>query len=266
MSGMLGWVFLLLLIGVVFILPVYEFFWVRDIEGRTPDTARSRKARTVLVGVIVALAASCAAYKILVAHHLEQTSALFIGLPALLAILVVVFAKPRSAVGMLCLTTITALLMSGMFLGGDSSVSDGARFSSARDRVGASSITRGTRTNRKQRWLPPNLIGADEPRGVTRSSFLAKRRLSWKKWYPLLPQSFAATVERPRRPATRLFALGFRGPWRQGQGLAVGDLRVIRFGGEEAGGFDSGCFPIEREPVVFHAESDTSHIALVDVA
>jgi len=116
-SGLFTIVLMVLFIGIVFILPVYQFFVVKDREAAASDSHEARKSRILLTGIIVALAASCLAYKILVAHHLEQTSALFIGLPALLAILVVLFAKPKTATGMLCMATLTALLMSGIFLG-----------------------------------------------------------------------------------------------------------------------------------------------------
>lgn len=272
MSGILGWVFLLLLIGVVFILPVYEYFWVTDIEGRTPDTPKSRRARTLLVGVIVALAASCAAYKILVAHHLEQTSALFIGLPALLAILVVVFAKPRSAVGMLCLTTLTALLMSGMFLGeGFICILMAAPiFLGLAILVGAV-IDYARHKDKSETTMTCLLILGLAPmslEGVTpKLSFPREETVVVEE---VVPASAAQVVQQlssdPRfsAPLPAYLRLGFPRPIEaSGQGLAVGDRRVIRFGGGEGkpGDLILAVSQSDANRVVFQAESDTSHIA-----
>jgi hypothetical protein len=56
-------------------------------------------------------------FRWLVFHNLQQTSALFVGIPTLLAILVVVAVSPRSAVGVACKAVTVGLLVSLLFLG-----------------------------------------------------------------------------------------------------------------------------------------------------
>jgi hypothetical protein len=53
----------------------------------------------------------------LVLHHLDQTAALFVGIPALLAIVVLFGVSPQSATGVACKAVTVALLVSGVFLG-----------------------------------------------------------------------------------------------------------------------------------------------------
>src|SRR5207248_9320134 len=68
----------------------------------------------VLIG---AVAIASLVYRLLVQHHLAQSSALFVGIPTLLAILVVFATSPRSAVGVACKTVTIGLLVSMVFLG-----------------------------------------------------------------------------------------------------------------------------------------------------
>lgn len=74
------------------------------------------RSRITLAVVIGAVAVATLAYRILVAHKLDQTAALFIGLPALTAIVVVVAVSPKSATGVACKATTVGLLASAMFL------------------------------------------------------------------------------------------------------------------------------------------------------
>lgn len=70
-----------------------------------------------LVGVIVAITIAGVVYRVLVMKKLEQTSALFIGLPAILAILLALTPRAKSATGVIMKSTTVALLMSGALLG-----------------------------------------------------------------------------------------------------------------------------------------------------
>lgn len=81
-------------------------------ESRSPDAARG-----VLIGVFVALAAAAILYRILVSENLEQTSLLFIGIPAVLGIITALTPQPRSATGLIVKVTTLALLMAGVLLG-----------------------------------------------------------------------------------------------------------------------------------------------------
>jgi hypothetical protein len=62
------------------------------------------------------VACASIAYRLLTAGGLHQTAALFVGIPALLAIGVVFFVSPRTAVGVACKTVTIGLLVSVLFL------------------------------------------------------------------------------------------------------------------------------------------------------
>ena len=74
-------------------------------------------ARIALAALIGAVALASLAYRLLVDHGLQQTAALFVGIPALLAIVVVFAVSPRSATGVACKAVTVGLLVSLLFLG-----------------------------------------------------------------------------------------------------------------------------------------------------
>ena len=81
------------------------------------DDAAGRRARLALAAVIAAVAIASIAFRLIVANRLQQTAALFIGIPAILAIVVVLLASPRSAIGVACKAVTVGLLVSLVFLG-----------------------------------------------------------------------------------------------------------------------------------------------------
>ena len=74
------------------------------------------RPRAVTASLIVAAAVSSIVYQWLQHHHLDQTAALFIGIPVLLSLLVVFRVSPRSATGVACKAMTIGLLLSMMFL------------------------------------------------------------------------------------------------------------------------------------------------------
>jgi hypothetical protein len=118
-TDVLLWVLLLLLFLVFFIAPLCVLYRVlrKPAEPRPEADPRGRRARQTLAGVIIAVAAAMALYLFLVEGRLEQTAALFVGVPALLAVLVVVTARPVSLLGTIMKAVTIGLLMAGMFLG-----------------------------------------------------------------------------------------------------------------------------------------------------
>jgi hypothetical protein len=82
-------------------------------EGHAAATA----AQIAVAALIGAVAIASLVYRLLVAHGLQQTSALFVGIPSLLAIVVVFAVSPRSATGVACKAVTIGLLVSMMFLG-----------------------------------------------------------------------------------------------------------------------------------------------------
>ena len=81
------------------------------------ERRRIKPAQWALAGIIVALTASGIAYRLLVLHRLEQTSALFIGLPALLALVLALTPRAKSVTGIVMKGTTIALLLSAPILG-----------------------------------------------------------------------------------------------------------------------------------------------------
>src|SRR4051794_16468700 len=72
------------------------------------------------VGWLIAIAAAAAAsvfYHVLLTHRLEQTSALFIGIPALIAAICVLTPEPKSATGTAMKSITLFLCIAGAFLG-----------------------------------------------------------------------------------------------------------------------------------------------------
>jgi hypothetical protein len=74
-------------------------------------------ARIAVASLILAVTIASTAYRLLVLHRLDQTAALFVGIPALLAIVVVFAVSPRSATGAACKAVTVGLLVSGLYLG-----------------------------------------------------------------------------------------------------------------------------------------------------
>jgi hypothetical protein len=104
--------------------PAFVVAWAsgRERQGttaaaRAEDASAGRNARIAVAAMIGTVACASLAYRLVLAQGLEQTAALFVGLPALLAIGVVFFVSPRSAVGVACKAVTIGLLVSLLFLG-----------------------------------------------------------------------------------------------------------------------------------------------------
>jgi hypothetical protein len=82
----------------------------------TDDTTK-RSPRWGLLAVILVMVAGSVGYRLLVANRLGQTSALFIGLPAVLAILIAFTRPASSATGVILKGMTILLLLSGILLG-----------------------------------------------------------------------------------------------------------------------------------------------------
>jgi hypothetical protein len=102
--------------------PALIIAWLIARDGRDELRADVRanpatRARIIVAIVIAAVAIASLMYRALVAHHLQQTAALFIGIPSVLAIIVTVGVSPRSATGVICKAVTIGLLVSLLFLG-----------------------------------------------------------------------------------------------------------------------------------------------------
>jgi hypothetical protein len=81
------------------------------------DRPQDSSGRRIVIGLAIVMAAGSLGYRVLVSKHLEQTAALFIGLPAVLAILVALTRPPKSATGVILKAMTLLLLLSGILLG-----------------------------------------------------------------------------------------------------------------------------------------------------
>ena len=82
-----------------------------------PKKSGPTKSQWILASAILAITAAVLLYRILVWKRLEQTSALFIGIPAVLAMILVMTPRAKTTIGLVCKVTAIALLLSGVFLG-----------------------------------------------------------------------------------------------------------------------------------------------------
>ncbi|XAM00539.1 methyltransferase [Phycisphaeraceae bacterium D3-23] len=87
-----------------------------ELLDRPPPPAVS-SAQWTLAGIITALTVFILGYRLLVLNNLYQTSAFFIGLPALLAITLALTTRAKTATGICFKVTTMTLLISGIFLG-----------------------------------------------------------------------------------------------------------------------------------------------------
>jgi uncharacterized membrane protein len=103
-----------------FVLPVLyliHHFTRGPAEPRRAPDPRTQNAQRTLAVVVVAVAAAMATYRMLAQGKLEQTAALFLGIPTLLAVIVIFAVRPASLTGTVCKAITVGLLMAGLFLG-----------------------------------------------------------------------------------------------------------------------------------------------------
>src|SRR5262245_49298785 len=77
----------------------------------------SMRSRWNLVFLTLAIAFACVMYRVVAARKLEQTALLFIGIPTVLAVLVAMTPKAKTATGGILKATTIALLLSAPLLG-----------------------------------------------------------------------------------------------------------------------------------------------------
>jgi hypothetical protein len=243
--------------------------------GDSPDDGGNNRSRWMLVGVIFALALGSVLYRLLVWSRLEQTSALFIGLPAILAAVVALTPRAKSSTGMIMKVMTLALLMSGILLGeGFICILMAAPlFYLVGLIVGVviDSVKRREAEERAKRIygllaLPLVLLFSLE--GVHHDlSFSRAEVVSVSRTVAADPLNVERALgEKPRFEKTLplYLQLGFPRPVAvEGHGLRVGDRRAIRFAGGEGkpGELVLEVAEVQAGRVLFRALSDTSHIS-----
>jgi hypothetical protein len=243
-------------------------------KDKSEETARgSRTARLTVAGIIVAIMLASFFYRWLVWHRLEQTSALFIGIPALLAIIVVNLSRPTSATGLILKATAVALLVSGTLLGEGfvcvlmasplfflvallvGGVTDWARKRDERSRTTMSCLL-------LLAFVPMSFEGTRAGLSFPREE-MVRREILVAETPETIAGHLAAT---PRFPSElpAFLRLGFPQPVAaSGSGLHVGDRRTIHFAGGEGkpGDLVMEVAAADGNSVEFREISDTSHVA-----
>jgi hypothetical protein len=236
--------------------PAFLLSW--ELAGRPAQpeerAAAERRARWAVIGIILAAAGGSAFYRLLVVHRLEHTSALFIGVPTLLAILVVLSGTPSTATGAICKAIAIALLLSGIFLGEGFvcilmaaplfflvGVLIGLVLDATRFRLGRRAGTR-------MLCLVVLLLAPLSLEGVdARFTWSREERVTARRDVAAGPDAIAAALARPPRfqaPLPLFFRLGFPRPLgADGAGLAPGDRRAIHW--SEAEGYPPGDLVLE---------------------
>lgn len=242
--------------------PPYE----SELQKRLRET---RSARLTLVGAVLAIALGSIFYRVLTFGELEQTAALFIGMPALLAAVVALLPPARSYTGMMLKVMTLMLLLSGVLLA-----------------EGFICIIMAAPLFYMVGIIAGVLLDAFEPkRPAARVMLVAPLMLLAVEGVSdglSAPRAEAVTVARtvsasPDEVAAALAAqpafgerlpfylrMGFPRPTRSlGAGLDEGDRRLIHFAGGEGAPGDLLLEVWSAAPgrVVFGAVSDTSHIA-----
>ncbi len=270
------WLAILFLVVVCFVVPIW--YLVQSALSRADEPylevdPRPKRARQTLAVVVIALAAAMTFYRLLVQGRLEQTAALFIGIPALLAILVVFAARPVSLVGTIFKAITIGLLLAGMFLhegivcllmaaplfyaigllvGG---LVEEARRRSARGGPIASCLLVLVLVPLSFEGVTPDL------------SFPREERIAVEREIAAPPAEVARALARSPRfaaPLPAFLRLGFPRPVAvSGTGLAPGSRRTVHFAGGEGRPGDLVLEVAAAGPgrVRFHTVSDGSKVA-----
>jgi hypothetical protein len=198
-----------------------------------------RRAQTLLIGFIVVLAATGAYYRLVHLADLHRSAALYIGVPAVLAIGLVLLPRSRSATGMALKGSVVAMLIATVVLPEGFLCLLMATPLVVFIAVGVgATVDLTTRERGHQRRsvlfvaIPLAIMAAE---GAAGSPFETRDRTTASVVVEATPAEVAAALAAPptfdtTRPA--FLSLGFNHPVAaEGAGLEIGDRRVIHFAG-----------------------------------
>jgi hypothetical protein len=243
------------------------------VQEPDPEARRGLRARQTLGGVIVAVAAAMALYRFLEQGKLEQTAALFVGIPTLLALLVLFATRPASLTGTILKAITLGLLMAGMFLGeGVVCLLMSAPLFYAIGVLVGSAIEAARRRSRRNGTIASGLLilvlVPMSFEGVTPGlSFPREERVTVEREVAASPEEVARALAGTPHftgPLPVFLRGGFPRPVAaSGAGLAPGSLRTIHFAGGEGRPGDLVLAVAEAAPgrVRFHTLSDRSKVA-----
>jgi len=232
------------------------------------------KRQLIWLTVIAAAVAASVYYHVLLMNRLEQTSALFIGIPALIAAICVLTPKPQSATGTALKSVTLFLCLAGALLGeGFICILMVAPIFYFFAIIVGLTEDRGRRNKAKNsaHVLSCLLLLGLVPmstEGVRPSlSFPREEAVSVERIVQSSPQQVEVALAAPPRLDGRLplyLRLGFPRPVRvTGTTLEPGSNHVIHFAGGEGKPGDLVLTVTEHQPgfLRFHAIADSSHVA-----
>src|SRR5437764_3688495 len=230
---------------------------------------KTRRAQWNLVAVILAVTFTSLWYRITVAKHLEQTSALFIGIPAAIAIMVSLAPRAKTVTGAILKALTIGLLISGVLLReGFICILMAAPIFYVVGIIVGLSID----FARKKRatmtclllfaFVPMSFEGTSQRWSFTREESVTVERVVAAS----SAEVEAALAQSPRVDGRLPLYLRLRFPRpvsARGAGLQTGDFRAIHFAGGEGRPGDLVMQVIDSEPghVRFVVVSDNSKIA-----
>jgi hypothetical protein len=233
----------------------------------------ARSSRWAFPFLVFAIAAGCLMYRILVLKRLEQSALLFVGIPALLAVVVACTPKAKTLIGGTLKVTTLFLLLSAPLLGeGFICILMAAPIFYA-VAVGIAAIITVVQTsakNRKQNILPCLALIGIMPMALEGSrpalSFNRQEAVTARRVVHATPEEVEAALSQSPRTnlSIPLFFKSFPRPTEaHGAGLKPGDLRSVHFAGGEGHPGDVVLRVVESQPghTRFAAVSDQSKIA-----
>ena len=233
------------------------------------QTAPPWPARRRLLALIAILFVGSLSYRLLVAKHLEQTSLLFIGLPALLAALVTLAGPAQSSLGLVMRSVTLFLLLSGILLGeGFICIVMAAPLFYLVGGIIWAIFRWVERKNSKSTYalalplLLMSLEGTHEMLSFPRENTVTQARIV-KASSAEVASRMAATPQFTD-PLPTYLRLGFPRPASTtGEGLTLGSIRRIHFAGGEGKPGDATFAVVAsgQDFVEFRSAGDTSHIA-----
>lgn len=227
-----------------------------------------------LTGMFLATAVAGCVYRVLVDHHLEQTSALFIGIPTVLGVLLAQTSPARTASGMVFKGVTFALLFAGIFLdeGFICLVMAAPIFfliaSLVMLVIGWFRRRLGRAPDATALGLIVLVLGPMSFEGTSdRLSWPRQEQVGSRRVFSASAAEIASRLAEPPRlgrPLPAFLRLGFPRPdGATGHGLRAGDRRVIHFSGGEGKPGDLVLEVAAARPglVRFRAIADSTHIA-----
>jgi len=239
--------------------------------GTNPATAAEqlRRKKFVLLAIVLSFTGISVAGRMIYARQLETTSLMFIGIPALLAAVLVVTVRPKSAMGT-AMTGITFVLLLSAIVFGEGTICI-LMAAPIFYIVGAiiAGIMDGSRRNQRptrMMLLAPLLLMSFEGTS-SRISLPREQSVTATRLVAARPSEIVDALAAPLRFHTALpfyLTLGFPRPVSaSGAGLVVGSRRVIGFAGGEGnpGALVMEIVEVAPQKVTFRAVSDKSKIA-----